>query len=127
MALADLNENGKIIVTGTAQDLMYVSRIPGAKKTVVGGCPAYTLPATLDSCLALKAQHFPFSEQLSAFGNRKWKIRKYIEQVKLQTDPVKPLQPIPIKAPYSLYQHQIKAYNIALALFGRGARREASG
>ena len=43
--------------------------------------------------------------------------------MKLQTEKVEPLQPIPIKAPYSLYQHQVKAYNIALALFGRGARK----
>ena len=129
MARADLTADGRILVSGTAQELLYVSRIPGAKKTdqQANVYAAYILPATLDSCTALKNQRIFFSERLSAFGNRQWVIRKYVEQVKLQEGPVAPLQPIPVKAPYRLYQHQVKAYNIALALFGRGARKEADG
>jgi len=127
MALADLTSTGRILVSGKADALLYVSRIPGAKKAdqLANGYMAYTLPATLDSCMALKKLRIPLSKTLSDFGNQQWKIQKYIEKVKLQTGKVEPLQPIPIKAPYSLYQHQVKAYNIALALFGRGARKEA--
>lgn len=127
MALANLTSTGRILVSGKADALLYVSRIPGAKKAdqLANGYMAYTLPATLDSCMALKKLRIPLSKTLSDFGNQQWKIQKYIEKVKLQTGRVEPLQPIPIKAPYSLYQHQVKAYNIALALFGRGARKEA--
>ena len=115
-------------LVGSTEHLLYVCRIPGAKKVSLPDVPqAYTLPATLDSCTALKHQRIPFTDELKAFGNRQYQIQKYIEKVKLDTGQVDPLQPIPIKAPYSLYQHQIKAYNIALALFGRGARKEASG
>ena len=120
MAVADLNTGtGKIEVRGTG---VYTG-IPGAKRRTDG---AWEMPATLDTCTSLKNMGVEFSESLSAFGNKQWKIQKYIEHVKLQTDKVEPLQPIPIKAPFSLYQHQIKAYNIALALFGRGARKEAA-
>lgn len=96
------------------------TRIPGAKRR--GGI--WEMPATLDTCTELKLLRVPFTKELSDFGNRLYRIQRYIEHVKLQTDNVEPLQPIPIKAPYSLYQHQVKAYNIALALFGRGARKK---
>ena len=121
MAIAELI-NGQVTVRGSAEELRYVNKIPGAKRGMNG---AWTVPATLDTCVELKNQRIPVSEELAAYGNRLYRIQKYIEHVKLQTDKVEPLQPIPIKAPYSLYQHQIKAYNIALALFGRGARKEA--
>ena len=120
MALAEL-EGNLITVRGKAEELRYVSRIPGAKRRPDG---VWAIPATLDTCTELNHQHIPMSDELSAFGNRQWKIQRYIEHVKLQTEKVEPLQPVPIKAPYTLYQHQIKAYNIALALFGRGARKE---
>ena len=117
MAVADLNaETGKIEVRGSG---VYTG-IPGSKRRADG---TWEMPATLDTCTALKNLKVDFSDALSVFGNKQWKIQKYIEHVKLQTEKVEPLQPIPIKAPYSLYQHQVKAYNIALALFGRGARK----
>ena len=96
------------------------TRIPGAKRR--GGI--WEMPSTLDTCISLQSLRVPFTEELTAFMNRQGRIQKYIEHVKLQTEKVEPLQPIPIKAPYSLYQHQVKAYNIALALFGRGARKK---
>lgn len=128
MALAAYERSkNKIIVHGMQKELIHVNRIPGAKICEQNaGRAAYFLPATLDSCVALKNQRIPFTDELKDFGNRLYRIQKYIEKVKLETGTVEPLQPVPIKAPFSLYQHQIKAYNIALALFGRGARKEAS-
>ena len=126
MALAAYDRGrNKILVNGQPVELIRINRIPGASLAEQNaGHVAYMLPATLDSCLALKDQHIPFTDELRDFGNRLHRIQKYIESVKLETGNVEPLQPVPIKAPYSLYQHQIKAYNIALALFGRGARKE---
>lgn len=121
------SQKNKIVVTGSSAELVMVSRIPGAKVTAKGQAETvYTLPPTLDSCYALKSLKVPFSEELCSFGNRQARIQKYIESVKLQKDIVEPLLPVPVKAPYKLYQHQVKAYNIALALFGRGARKEGN-
>lgn len=118
MAVAVADIDGPVIrVDGS--DAGFI-RIPGAKRRG----DVWEMPATLDTCVELKRLRVEFSEALSNFGNRQYRIQKYIEHVKLQTDKVEPLQPIPIKAPYSLYQHQVKAYNIALALFGRGARKK---
>lgn len=114
-------ENGFIIVRGPAESLRYVSRIPGAKRRIDG---VWTVPMTLDSCLEIKNQRIPMADDLRAYGNQQARIRKYIEAIKVQEGEVEPLQPIPIKAPYQLYQHQIKAFNIALALFGRGPKRK---
>lgn len=117
IGIADL-DGGLIRVSGS--DAAF-TRIPGAKRKG----DAWVMPATLDTCILLQSLRVPFSDGLTAFMNRQGRIQKYIEHVKLQTEKVEPLQPIPIKAPYSLYQHQVKAYNIALALFGRGARKKA--
>lgn len=122
MAKAELTADGRIIVRGQAQELRYVNMIPGAKHRSTE--PAWILPATLDSCEELRSQRIPFSEELEAWAERLKRIQRYIEAVKLKEGDVMPLQPVPIKQPYSLYRHQVKAYNIALALFGRGARKE---
>lgn len=113
-------ETGKIVVSGRAAETRYISRIPGAKIQKDG---AWRLPLTLDSCEELKAQKIALSTELEAVSERLRRIQRYIDQVKLKQE-VAPLQPIPIKAPYHLYQHQVKAFNIALALFGRGKRKE---
>lgn len=121
MAIATLLEDGHIEVEGTANELRFVSRIPGAKRRP--NSPAWTLPATLDSCVELQNQRIPFSEELNNYAARQQRVQQYIEKVKLKQGEVKPLQPVPIKPEFHLYNHQIKAFNIALALFGRGAKK----
>lgn len=120
-ATVDFSE-GLILVSGPVNALRYISRIPGAK---IRRDNVWRLPLTLDSYEELRMQRVPLSPELEEYAGRLKRIQRYIEHVKVQDGPVEPLQPIPIKAPYSLYNHQIKAYNIALALFGRGARKGA--
>lgn len=112
-------KNNRIEIDGHTTGFL---RIPGAK------CAAnrWTMPLTLDTCAELKKLGVAFSDELREFANKQFLIQRYINQMKNSTRDVEPLQPIPIKAPYSLYQHQVKAYNITLALFGRGARKGGS-
>ena len=117
---ADLTPDGMIRLEGEIGAGLWVRRIIGAKAIRDG---SWTMPASLDSCVELRKHGVAFSETLTAIEGRLAKIQRYIEGVK-KAKTVEPLQPIPIKAPYSLYQHQIKAYNIALALFGRGASKK---
>lgn len=52
-------------------------------------------------------------------------IQQYVAAQKT-AHTVSPIRPIPIKPSYQLYTHQVKAYNIALALMGydpEGGRR----
>lgn len=116
---ADLSPEGVIRMEGEA---IWLRRVVGAK---MGRDRVWTMPATLDTCLELRKHGVEFSEQLAACEAHLTKVNKYIEAIK-RKDKVEPLQPVPIKAPYTLYQHQIKAYNIALALFGRGAAKKGA-
>ena len=118
LARADVTPEGLIRLDG--EETLWAGRIPGAKKHRDG---AWRMPATLDTCVELRKHRVIFSETLTAIEGRLAKIQRYIEGVK-KAKTVEPLQPIPIKAPYTLYQHQIKAYNITLALFGRGASKK---
>ena len=118
-AFADV-DGDRIRLTSAWEAGVWASRIPGAKRA---GDGAWMMPATLDTCIELRKHRVIFSETLTAIEGRLAKIQRYIEGVK-KAQTVEPLQPIPIKAPYTLYQHQIKAYNITLALFGRGASKK---
>lgn len=100
-------------VATSADALRNASRIPGAKRA---GPLAWNFPASLDTCEHLQGQGVVFTEQLERWATLLRKISRYVEKMK-RADTAEPLRPIPIKAPYQLYTHQIKAYNIALALF----------
>ena len=127
MLRADLDRDQIVVSCSQKREeqlLMAVNRIPGAKRQVGG---TRTLPLTLDSCDALRKLHFIFSTELAQAENRLTAIRRYISKVKTSDDPIEPLQPPPIKKPFALYQHQVRAYNIALAIFGRGAKKQKGG
>lgn len=120
--IADLTPDGVIRMEGEAGTSLWIRRVVGAK---MGRDRVWTMPATLDTCLELRKHGVEFSEQLAACEAHLTKVNKYIEAIK-RKDKVEPLHPVPIKAPYTLYQHQIKAFNIALALFGRGAAKKGA-
>lgn len=125
-AIADLAQDGSgIVVTANSpKDAPYINRIPGAKRVFgKGKPPSWSMPATQSICAELRSQHITFSEALSAYAARLERVQRYIERMKT-ADYVEPLRPIPIKEPYKLFQHQIRAYNIALALFGRGSVKQ---
>lgn len=111
---ADVTPAGLIRLEGDTGAGLWARKIPGAK-IGQGGC--WMLPATLDTCMELRRHSVAFSEALENCEAKADKVRRYIDSVKRSAH-AEPLKPIPIKAPYALYQHQVKAYNIALALRG---------
>jgi len=119
---ADLTPEGVIRLEGNPNQTLWASRVPGAKRQKDF---TWSMPATLDTCQELHKHGVAFSETLTGCEAHLTKVNKYIEAVK-RKDKVEPLHPVPIKAPYTLYQHQIKAFNIALALFGRGAAKKGA-
>lgn len=111
---ADLNAEVLIRLEGDPNLTLWASRIPGARRV---RDLAWTMPATLDSCAELRKHRVEFSPALSECEARADKVRRYIDSVK-RADTAEPLRPVPIREPFHLYQHQVKAYNIALALKG---------
>jgi hypothetical protein len=123
-AIASIAQDGSISITSAQPyDLRNINQIPGARRAFRQKGNVWTAPLSIDTCSALKHHGVLFTADLETYFERGMKVRRYIEHQKT-ADVVEPLQPIPIKAPYSLYMHQIKGFNIALALFGRGARKE---
>lgn len=119
---ASLTEKGMIeVLARTPIEARCVAEINCASK-VRNSQGMYFLPCRVNSVVELQRLNARFTPDLAAVAKRLVTIDKYVAHVKEQ-ERVEPLQPVPIKAPYALYQHQVKAYNIALALFGRGAKK----
>lgn len=123
MIRATISDKGVIeVVCDTALEGRAVAEINCAAR--IRGKPLqYTLPIAFNSTTELARRHAELSPELQRLAQKLETIDRYVAHVKNQ-DHVEPLQPVPIKAPYTLYQHQIKAFNISLALFGRGAKKK---
>lgn len=122
MIRATLNDKGLIeVVCDTALEARAVAEINCAAR--IRGKPLqYTLPVAFNSTTELARRHAELSHELQQLAQKLETIDRYVLHIKNQ-EHVEPLQPVPIKAPYTLFQHQVKAFNIALALFGRGAKK----
>lgn len=110
-------ESGMIACWGDQEGALALSRIPGCRhlpRTPIG---TFALPLNLDTFAALGEAGTQMDAPLLAAGQRMVKIQRWIEKLKA-AEKVKPVRPIPIKPQYSLYQHQIKAFDMALMLFG---------
>lgn len=115
-ALASIAQAGTIQITAAqTQDLCDLSQIPGAKRNFRARGNVWTAPLALDACAALRKKGVLFDEALEDFYTRGERVRRYIEHQKT-AESVELLKPAPIRAPYTLYEHQKRAYNIALAL-----------
>ena len=122
MIRATLNDKGLVeVVCDTALEARSVAEINCAAR--IRGKPLqYTLPVAFNSTTELARRHAELSPELQRLAQKLETIDRYVLHIKNQ-EHVEPLQPVPIKAPYTLFQHQVKAFNIALALFGRGAKK----
>ena len=115
-AVASIAQNGVISITSVqAYDMRNINQIPGAKRAFRAPGNTWTAPLTVDTCSALKHYGVLFTPDLETFYERSERVRRYIEHQKI-SEHVDLLKPAPIRAPYSLYEHQKKAFNIALAL-----------
>lgn len=113
--------DGAIEVTSEDKTaLTFAARMTGAKR-IEGG---WRVPISESVTEILLSRRAVFGPELQGWIDYQRRVEKYINYCKT-ADKVEPIQPIPIKAPYTLYQHQIRAYNIALVLFGRGAKRRS--
>lgn len=106
--------SGEILCRGDNAGVQQLFRIGARRKTRSRGGDTF-LPLNVESICALRSCGAQMTGDLAAQGTRLEKIQRYLENTKTAQH-VNPLKDVPIKAPYTLYQHQIKAFNIALAL-----------
>lgn len=109
MSVADIAPDGwHIFVPGDLMARMYPGTIRDRKR---GG---WMIPMTVDAVRFLNYEHIDMSDRLSDYAVKLQNARIWAANMKTQPEPA-PWKEPPIRAPYKLYQHQVRAYNIALA------------
>lgn len=119
--------NGQIItITADVDSATAATRIQGISRTAKMPPLTWNLPFNLENVAQLRGVRALASPSLIQAVKGAAATARYVEQMKT-AQAVDPMQPVPVKPGIALYQHQIKAYNIALALFGYApdARKEA--
>lgn len=120
-------DGGGILCRGDQAGALALARIPGARhppRTPIG---TFTLPLNPEAFAALRDAGAHMDAALTDAGMRMTRRQHWVAKLKA-AQKVKPVRPIPIREPYALYQHQVKAYDLALVLFdawkepGAGAR-----
>lgn len=108
-------ESGMIACWGDQEGALALSRIPGCRhlpRTPIG---TFALPLNLDTFAALGEVGAQMDAPLLTAGQRAQEVQRWVDRMK-EAKRVKPVKPVPIKAEYSLYQHQIKAFNLGIVL-----------
>lgn len=110
-------EDGRIVAQADADGAAIMIKMPGATRSARMPPRTWSMALSGENIDALRAVGARASPELVAEAKRIMNTRRYIEQQKVATH-VEPMKPMPLKPSIHPYQHQIKAYNIALALFG---------
>lgn len=116
MIRADLRD-GAILVASDELSAPIVAKLAGATRTARMPPLTWRMPLTLDSVAMLRGASARASPALIAEAKRMLAIQKYIDEQK-QTAAAEPLAPIPVNDGCKLFDHQVRAFNIALALMG---------
>lgn len=110
-------DDARILVTADADGAEIAAALPGVTRTAKMPPCTWHMALNAESIDRLREAGARASPELIAEAKRLLATRHYVEAQK-QAAHVEPLRPIPVKEGTQLYNHQIKAYNIALALYG---------
>ena len=106
-----------ITITADPDSAATVTRIQGITRTAKMPPLTWHLPFNLDNVAQLRAVKAMASPGLVQAVKDAATSARYVEQMKTAKT-VEPMRPVPVKPGVTLYQHQVRAYNIALSLFG---------
>ena len=112
MTEAEISNGGIQVNSTDPKMLASFARLLGARRSGNGVLIPLS-ESTLNICIARKARIGP---ALKTYSDSIQRVRRYIEYCKT-ADHVDPIKPIPIRTPYTMYQHQVRAYNIGLTLW----------
>lgn len=110
-------KDGVVYLQADATDVPIIHRLQGASRTSKMPPLTWWMPMTMETVAALKCEHIPVSPELAQRAKEMLRSKAYIDRMKA-ADHVEPMRAIPIREGCVLYNHQVKAYNIALSLFG---------
>ena len=116
MIRADLR-NGTVWLSADKDSAVLIQHLRGASRTNKMPPLTWRMPLTYDTIDELRREKIPVSPALGQRAKRMMTARKYVDQQKA-AEKVTPMAAVPIREDFSLFNHQVKAFNIALALFG---------
>lgn len=108
---------GDIHITADADSAAQVKEIQGATRTKKMPAFTWTLPFNLDNVAQLRSAGVLASPGLVQAIKDARRTAQYVERTKVSEDAT-PIAGIPIKPDVTMYKHQVRAFNIALAHFG---------
>lgn len=111
-------DGNRIMVYGDALSTPRVAKLPGLLP-VTGKLPPGTrhMRLNVESIVTLRNAGARANRELLEAAKRLIATQRYIEAQKQGKD-TGPLRPIPLKPDITPFAHQVRAYNIVLALFG---------
>lgn len=110
-------KDGVVYLQADTTDVSTIHRLQGASRTSRMPPLTWWMPMTLETVAALKREHILVNPELARRAQEMLRSKAYIDRMKAAGH-VEPMRAIPIREGCALYNHQVKAYNIALSLFG---------
>lgn len=110
-------KNNTVWLSADKDSAVLIQRLRCASRTNKMPPLTWRMPLTYDTIDDLRLEKIPVSPALGQRTKRMMTARKYVEQQKA-AEKVTPMAEIPIREGFSLFNHQVTAFNIALALFG---------
>ena len=110
-------DGGSVRLTAEPSDIPTIKRLRSASRTNRMPPLTWVMPLTFDAVEELRREKIPCNSELAKRAQAMLAAHRFVDAQKA-ADKVEPIRPIPIKEGFSLFNHQVKAFNIALALFG---------
>lgn len=110
-------DGGSVRLTAEPSEIPTIKRLRSASRTNRMPPLTWVMPLTFDSVEELRREKIPCNSELAKRAQAMLAAHRFVDAQKA-ADKVEPIRPIPIKEGFSLFNHQVKAFNIALALFG---------
>lgn len=110
-------DGSKILVSADVDDAPKVAKLYGITRTARMAAFTCYMPLNEDSIWALRSIGTKASRELINEAKRIMDVRAFVSAQK-DASHIEPIRPVPIRPDVQLYAHQIKGYNIMLALFG---------
>lgn len=110
-------DGDEVRLTAEPSDIPTIKRLRSASRTNRMPPLTWVMPLTFDSVEELRREKIPCNSELAKRAQAMLAAHRFVDAQKT-ADKVEPIRPIPIKEGFSLFNHQVKAFNITLALFG---------
>lgn len=117
MIAADIAPQARIALDtrrATPAELARVRQVRGVQRMRGGG--DMIAPLYPDVAVDLRQAGVALSARLQSYLRYAGRTAAYVSRMKTQAERPEPLRPMPLKAAYRPYDHQVRAYNISLAL-----------